>query len=392
MAKKIGFREKGKGYEYRFHYEGKRYSCTGATEKECLAKSREIIARVAAGVKIEAGKVTVREYYEEWLRRRTNIKESTRYSHSVSFKSILPVIGDMRLVDVDSRDIDRVKASMLPKLCDNTINTRLAVLRAMFRDAVADRIIVFNPCDAVKPVHRQKPSEKYIDPEPETVRALTPEEQALFFKYARSHWYYELLAFLVSTGARVGEAGALLWKDIDYENQEIRISKTMTKSAAATWTVGSTKTKRGARKLPLSDNTRSILASQKTKIAEHFGIAYVKPSMPVFRSLQTNHQIVAYMADAAIDAVLDSMNPNKKEKRRKKAVPEAAELAGCQIPRFSVHALRDTFATRFIEQGGSMDTLRDILGHAHISITMERYAKVLPHRMKSELERTEIVI
>ncbi len=372
---KPGFREKGKGYEYRFFYDGKRYSVSGLTEKECIEKSRAKIALLSSGVKIEAGKVTVRQYYEEWIRRRTNVKASTKYAHEVSFKSILPIIGDMRLVDVDSRDIDRVKASMLPNLCDNTINTRLGVLKAMFRDAVSDRIIVFNPCDAVKKVHRDKPVEEYIDPEPDSVRALTSEEQALFFEYARSHWYYELLAFLILTGVRISEAGALLWKDIDYDNQEIRVYKTMTKSAAATWSVGSTKTKNGARKLPLSENTRKILASQKIKISEHFGIAYVKPKMPIFRSLQTDRQIVPYMGDGAIRAVLHSI-----------------EADGKHIDHFSAHALRDTFATRFIEQGGSMDTLRDLLGHANIAITMERYASVLPDRMKTELLRTEIII
>lgn len=372
---KPGFRKKGKGLEYRFFYDGKRYSTTGLTEKECIDKSRAKISLLASGVKIEAGKVTVREYYEEWLRRRTNIKASTKYAHEVSFKRILPIIGDMRIVDVDSRDIDRVKAAMLPDLCDNTINTRLGVLKAMFQDAVTDRIIVFNPCDAVKKVHRDKPVEKYIDPDSDSVRALTQEEQALFFEYARGHWYYELLAFLVSTGVRISEAGALLWKDIDYENHEIRIYKTMTKSAAATWSVGSTKTKKGARKLPLSDNTCKILASQKVKISEHFGIACVKPRMPVFRSLQTDRQIVPHMGDGAIRAILSRI-----------------EADGKHIDHFSAHALRDTFATRFIEQGGSMDTLRDLLGHANISITMERYASVLPDRKKAELLRTEIVI
>ena len=45
-----------------------------------------------------------------------------------------------------------------------------------------------------------------------------------------------------------------------------------------------------------------------------------------------------------------------------------------QIPHFSAHALRDTFATRYIEQGGSPQVLKTILGHGSLAMTMDLYS------------------
>ena len=52
------------------------------------------------------------------------------------------------------------------------------------------------------------------------------------------------------------------------------------------------------------------------------------------------------------------------------------EEQGNQMEHFTAHALRDTFATRYIEQGGSPQTLKTILGHSSLAMTMDLYSHV----------------
>ena len=48
-------------------------------------------------------------------------------------------------------------------------------------------------------------------------------------------------------------------------------------------------------------------------------------------------------------------------------------LAECQMETINYHALRHTFATRCIEDGVDIKTLSEILGHASVNITLNRY-------------------
>ena len=52
------------------------------------------------------------------------------------------------------------------------------------------------------------------------------------------------------------------------------------------------------------------------------------------------------------------------------------EERGKPIEHFTAHALRDTFATRYIEQGGNPQTLKTILGHNSLAMTMDLYSHV----------------
>lgn len=58
---------------------------------------------------------------------------------------------------------------------------------------------------------------------------------------------------------------------------------------------------------------------------------------------------------------------------------------------FTAHALRDTFATRYIEQGGNPQTLKTILGHSSLSMTMDLYSHVLPDTKQKEMNQLKIV-
>ena len=48
-------------------------------------------------------------------------------------------------------------------------------------------------------------------------------------------------------------------------------------------------------------------------------------------------------------------------------------LKRCSIDSANYHALRHTFATRCIEIGFDVKSLSEILGHASVNITMNRY-------------------
>ena len=56
------------------------------------------------------------------------------------------------------------------------------------------------------------------------------------------------------------------------------------------------------------------------------------------------------------------------------------------IDRFTCHAFRDTFATRYIEEGGSAQVLKTILGHSSLSMTMDLYSHVMPDTKQKEME------
>jgi integrase len=65
---------------------------------------------------------------------------------------------------------------------------------------------------------------------------------------------------------------------------------------------------------------------------------------------------------------------------------------GIHIDHFTAHALRDTFATRFIEQGGQPQTLKTILGHSSLAMTMDLYAHVLPNTKQEEMNNIHIAL
>ncbi len=68
------------------------------------------------------------------------------------------------------------------------------------------------------------------------------------------------------------------------------------------------------------------------------------------------------------------------------------EDQGKPIGHFTAHALRDTFAIRYIEQGGNPQTLKTILGHGSLAMTMDLYSHVMPNTKQKEMDKLKIVL
>ena len=62
------------------------------------------------------------------------------------------------------------------------------------------------------------------------------------------------------------------------------------------------------------------------------------------------------------------------------------------IKHLSMHSFRHTFATRCIEQGVTPQTLKAIMGHSNLSMTMDLYAHVQIDAKQKELSKLENIL
>lgn len=65
-------------------------------------------------------------------------------------------------------------------------------------------------------------------------------------------------------------------------------------------------------------------------------------------------------------------------------------IAGIEDANF--HSLRHTFATRCIEAGFDVKTLSEILGHASVKITLDKYVHSSLQLKKSNMEKLQLMV
>ena len=251
-------------------------------------------------------------------------------------------------------------------------NEALKQIKTILSSALADEIVIKNVAEGVKLLKDTK-REKAVD---NIHRALTEQEQQLFMNQAKESncYYYELFAFMLCTGMRFGEVSALTWRDIDLSNKVIHVNKTQSKGADGKQITSTPKTITSVRDIPMNNTIIEVLGQQKKKTKLVYSDKPIDINQRVFPSpygyVPFNRQVID-----CIEIILAEL-----------------EEKGHHIERFTTHCFRDTFATRYIEQGGSPQTLKTILGHRSLQMTMDLYAHVLPNTKAEEMNRLNIVI
>lgn len=359
MAKK---RKDGR-LQRKFKIDGKTYYVYGKTAAELNEKQMKKTADIKSRAR-RRHNPTLDEFYERWTAGRVNVKASTIYTQKCEYKTASEVVvgglrfGDLKVSEIQADDIRTLQKKLSEKETANYVNQIIKHISHLLNAAVDDEIIDKNPCKAVQYLKITKP------PARENIhRALTIEETERFFAGAAASHYRNLYRFALATGMRVGEIGAL--KNSDIKGGLIHIDHTLTRTEKGVEIGHDTKTKASKRQIPLNANIKAIISDQRKQNEILFG----EPE-----------SIDGLLFRGARGAIICERN----------ITTDIARICQAQrIEAFTIHAFRDTFATRMIEAGVNPKTVQELLGHGSFSMTMDLYAHVMTDTKKKAMEQAE---
>ncbi|MCL1998217.1 MAG: site-specific integrase [Turicibacter sp.] len=300
-----------------------------------------------------------------WLeRKKIGLKESSyvKYFNLIN-NHIKPSLGKYRLADINSTTLnsyilEKHKAGRCKSsggLSEKTLKDIATVIKSALRFAKEERLLSDVPfINIIFP--REKPKE---------MRVLTKNEQAALEKYLCEDMDKSKLGILLClyTGLRIGEICSLRWRDISLNSRTLTVSSTMQRmqtldSANKKTKVLETEPKSDCslRTIPLPDMLVDKLAA--------------------FRPIDQN----AYVLSGKTKSYIEPRTYHNHFK---------AHIAAAGIKNANFHATRHTFATRCVEVGFEIKSLSEVLGHANVIITLNRYVHPSFDLKRSNMNKLE---
>jgi integrase len=310
-----------------------------------IREAEEALAAELAAVNRGERRAVSRDRFEQvalaWLeRKRPRLEGSTfrNYERDLRLR-LIPEFGGLRLRDITRERIETYLARLDAdgKLSRKTINDSLIPLKGVLQRAVTEGQIPHNPAldlDRDEPLKlpRTAPSMLYLN-----------RHDALRYIAASPGWYRPLAEPLISTGARLGEALALEWRDVDWDAPAIRVERAV---KVRTRETGSTKTDDG-RTVLIDPYLVSVLREQRERQAGERWLGRL-----IFPS-----RTGGYLAHGSV------WNHGH--------VP--ARAGGGVAPNLRIHDLRHTAATLWLASGESIYFVQQQLGHKDIKTTIGLY-------------------
>lgn len=328
--------------------------------------------------------ITVNEWFFRWEKeyRVGKVRETTlQHNHAHYMCHFADNIGRMKLNEVKQIDIVKIYNQMKADGARNASLERYhTILMLLFKAAVDNDLIESSPAQGALSLPDEKAIEK---------RVVTEEEEEIFFDYVLHNGYHRKLAPLFTvgfgTGMRIGEILALTWKDIDFENGIIHVTKTLSylfdriKKKKMYFTITPPKTPESIRDVPMLPKVKEALLYQKEKgtkckvtIDGYTDFVFCTKSGNTYTASNINH---------TLDVIVENINKKENEQA------QIDDREPVYFERFSPHSMRHTFATRCYEKGMKPKVVQKILGHKSLDITLNVYTHVTESMIQDDIKK-----
>ncbi len=351
-------------------------------KRDAEARLIELLQDKNTGKLTPRSTATLADLVREWIPHKAQhvaARTIAGYEHTLR-TYVLPTLGHKRLADLTLRDIDQLYRNMregkLPKpeadkdgkiagwqgkpLGPRTVHLAHAALSQALTQAVRWQMISYSPARDAEVVSG-KPKEK---------RALTAAERAAFLEASAGAYYRVLYRVLMDTGLRPGEACALMWTDLDFQNERLTVARAVTRGADGERIATHPKTSKSRRTLPMFGLCDMLLEHMATQ-------------------REVGHDASGYVF---VNQEGQPLAPWTFSRRELDRTLTAAGITDT----FSLYSFRHTFASLHLASGTPLTVVSRWLGHSTISQTANTYqhlanevAEDWAQRHVAYLEKTE---
>jgi integrase len=266
---------------------------------------------------------------------------------------ILPNHGGSRIADITRVEVQDLADRMLAEGLDpSSVRNTLMPLRVIYRRALQRGEVSVNPTTALElPAVRGRreriasPTEacELLDTLPLTDRAV---------------W-----ATAMFGGLRRGELMGLRWEDVDLASGVIRVERSFDPKAGCAITP---KSRAGVRSVPIAAALRDYLTEHKQRGGRSEGLVFGRTATAPF-------------ADSAVGQRARRVWEQENKRRIEQAERDRTDSAKVDLlTPIGLHECRHSYASMMIEAGVNFKALSTYMGHANISITLDRYGHLMP--------------
>lgn len=343
----------------------------GATEKEVEEKANDVRARMKKGLDVSADLESFSVWSKRWLRiKKADVGPGQYQNYKSCLKRLAPLDG-VPISKVTAYDIQQIITDLSIEnpmterpTAKKTLNDIKNTARQVLQLAVENRIIDYNPGDAVRVPKNAPKGER---------RALTEVEQGWIVK--TPHRMQTAAMLMMYAGLRRGELIPLLWDDINLEACTISVNKSVDLSRGKPVLKPGAKTKAGRRVIDIPTKLANYLLGIER--SNNLVCPSLSDTMYTADSWRTSWD--SYLLD--LDILYGDSKKTLKEKYREEYKDKEIKRNNKFNPRFqgvsiepiTPHMLRHTFCTMLYFAGVDVLTAQQQMGHTDATTTLGIY-------------------